>query len=228
MKKIVLIGGSSGIGQEFLKLYAAHYSIIALNRSGKGIEHENVKAIKFDALKDDFPIDESIDALVYCPGSINLKPFKSLSDKDFLSDLEINLMGAVKCIKNAMPLLNKNGLSSIVLFSTVAVHQGMSFHASVAAAKGAVEGLGKSLAAELSPHIRVNIIAPSITDTPLAKRILSNEKSIENAKNRHPLKKVGEAEDIAHAINYLVSEDSKWMTGQVLRLDGGMSSIRNL
>lgn len=228
MKKIILIGGSSGISKSFVELYAENYQIKAFNRNATSIEHKNVTNYSFDVLKDDLIIDESCDALVYAPGSIVLKPFKNLSQEDFLADFEINVLGAVKSIKKVLPLLNKNGLSSIVLFSTIAVSLGMPYHASVAAAKGAVEGLGKSLAAELAPHIRVNIIAPSITDTPLASKILGNDKARENAKNRHPLKKIGDPKDAAHLINFLVSDQAQWISGQVFHLDGGMSTLKLL
>jgi len=228
MKNILVVGGNSGIGEAFVKKMVDHNHIICLNRKGMGWENENLSSHTYDALTDELPVKENIDSLVYFPGSINLKPFKNLTDKDFLADLEINLFGAIKTIRQALPMLNKNGKSSIVLFSTVAVAQGMPYHTSVSAAKGAIEGFAKSLASELAPHIRVNVIAPSITDTPLAGRILGNEKAIENAKNRHPLKTVGEAKDIASMVSYLISDDAKWVTGQVFHIDGGMSTIKGL
>lgn len=227
MKKVVLIGGNSGVGLSFVKKYQHKHQIIALNRKGFSekydVEHHN-----FDVLNDEFPVKEQFDSLVYFPGSINLKPFKNLTDEDFKNDMDINFNGAVKCIKNSLPLLNKNGLSSVVLFSTIAVAQGMSFHASIASAKGAVEALAKSLAAEFAPHIRVNVIALSITDTPLASKILGNEKGLENSKNRHPLKKVGNPDEIAAMVDFLIGEDAQWITGQIFRIDGGLSTIKAL
>ena len=227
MKKVVLIGGNSGVGLSFVKKYQHKHQIIALNRKGFSekydVEHHN-----FDVLNDEFPVKEQFDSLVYFPGSINLKPFKNLTDEDFKNDMDINFNGAVKCIKNSLPLLNKNGLSSVVLFSTIAVAQGMSFHASIASAKGAVEALAKSLAAEFAPHIRVNVIALSITDTPLASKILGNEKGLENSKNRHPLKKVGHPDDVAAMVDFLISDEAQWITGQIFRIDGGLSSIKLL
>ena len=228
MKNILVVGGNSGIGEAFVKKMVEDNNVICLNRKGISWEHQNLSSYTFDALKDELPVQESIDSVIYFPGSINLKPFKNLSDQDFLNDLEINLFGAIKTIRQVLPLLNKNGKSSIVLFSTVAVAQGMPYHTSVSAAKGAIEGFAKSLAAELVPHIRVNVIAPSITDTPLAGRILGNEKAKENAKNRHPLKTVGEAKDIAAMASYLISDDAKWVTGQIFHIDGGMSTIKGL
>lgn len=228
MKKILVVGGNSGIGEAFVKKVIENSEVICLNRKGMSWEHQNLSSYTFDAMEDDLPIQDNIDSLVYFPGSINLKPFKNLTDKDFLNDLEVNLFGAIKTIRKALPLLNKNGKSSIVLFSTVAVALGMPYHTSVSAAKGAIEGFAKSLASELAPHIRVNVVAPSIVDTPLASRILSNEKSIENAKNRHPLKSIGDANDIASMVNFIISDDAKWVTGQVFHIDGGMSSIKGL
>ncbi len=125
-----------------------------------------------------------------------------------------------------LPLLKAAGNSAIVLFSTVAVKQGMPFHTSVAMAKGALEGLTRSLAAELAPKIRVNAVAPSITDTPLASRILNNEEKKQSSGDRHPLKRVGEASDIAQAASYLLTDESSWISGQILHVDGGMSSLR--
>lgn len=228
MKNIVVIGGNSGIGLSFVKIVAENHKISVLNRSGMEEDIPNVQHYQYDALKDDFPISEKIDGLVYFPGSINLKPLKNLKDDDFLNDLQINLLGAVRTIRNALSLFQTNGLSSIVLFSTVAVNQGMAYHTSVAAAKGAVEGFSKSLAAELAPNVRVNVVAPSITDTQMAGRILGNEQAREKAAQRHPLQKFGQPEDIAAAVKYLIEDDSKWMTGQVLHVDGGMSSIKPL
>ncbi len=167
--------------------------------------------------------------LVYCPGTINLKPFKSLKDDDFTADFEVNLLGAVQILRAALPALKKAEESSVVLFSTVAVQTGLSFHASIAAAKGAVEGLTRSLAAEFAAdRIRVNAVAPSLTDTPLAARLISDEKRREASAQRHPLGRIGSPEDIAAAALYLLGPESGWMTGQILAVDGGISSVRPL
>ena len=164
-----------------------------------------------------------LSGLVYCPGSINLRPFKGLKPEAFEADLKINVLGFVSCMQAVLPKLTTN--SSVVLYSTVAVKVGMPFHASVAASKGALEGLGKSLAAELAPNTRVNVIAPSITNTPLADRFLNNETKLEKSAQRHPLKRVGKAEDVASMTRFLLSDESSWMTGQIIGLDGGMSSL---
>ncbi len=164
--------------------------------------------------------------LAYLPGTIQLKPFHRFTDEEFMADFKLNTLLAAKTIRDLLMLLKAGGQSSVVLFSTVAVQQGMPFHASVAMAKGALEGLTRSLAAELAPKIRVNAIAPSITDTPLASRILSSEEKKKASGERHPLKRVGEVGDIAEAAVYLLSEKSSWVSGQILHVDGGMSALR--
>ncbi|MGB5530148.1 MAG: SDR family oxidoreductase, partial [Ignavibacteriaceae bacterium] len=161
-------------------------------------------------------------------GSINLKPFKSFKEQDYIDDFRINALGVVKVINHFLPNLKKSEKSSIVLFSTVAVQTGMPYHASIAMAKGAVEGLTRSLAAEFAPKIRVNAIAPSLTDTPMASKLLSNEEKKEASAKRHPLGSVGKPDEIANAAYYLLSDESSWVTGQILHIDGGMSSMRLL
>jgi NAD(P)-dependent dehydrogenase (short-subunit alcohol dehydrogenase family) len=164
---------------------------------------------------------------VYCPGSINLKPFHRFSIDEFKNDFEINLLGAVKTIQAALPALKKANGSSVVLFSTVASQLGMPFHASVASAKSAVEGLAKSLAAEYATNgIRVNVVAPSLTDTPLAEKLLSSPEKREASDKRHPLGRVGNPEDIAATVAFLLSEKTAWVTGQILHVDGGMGALK--
>jgi NAD(P)-dependent dehydrogenase (short-subunit alcohol dehydrogenase family) len=171
---------------------------------------------------------QPIDGLVYCPGSITLAPFHRLSLDQFSEDYEINVLGAVRVLQACLGNLNPEG-SSIVLFSTVACRIGMSYHSSIAAAKSAVEGLVRSLAAELaSKHIRVNAVAPSLTDTPLASNLLSTEDKRKRAAQRHPLGRIGSVSDIAGAVEYLLSEASSWVTGQILSVDGGLSSVKPL
>ena len=225
-KNILLIGGSSGIGLATAKLLTESHEVYIASRSSDSLTGLDIHHLPFDVTIDDLStldLPAELSGLVYCPGSINLRPFKGLKPEAFEADFQINVMGFVKSLQAVLPKLTTN--SSVVLYSTVAVKVGMPFHASVAASKGALEGLGKSLAAELAPKTRVNIIAPSITNTPLADRFLNNEAKMEKSAQRHPLKRVGKADDIAAMTRFLLSDDSSWMTGQILGLDGGMSTL---
>lgn len=163
---------------------------------------------------------------MYCPGTINLKSFSRIGPEEFIADYRLQLVGAVKVIQACLPKLKNAASSSVVLFSTVAVQTGFPFHSLVASSKGAVEGFTKALAAEFAPKIRVNCIAPSITDTPLAKNLLSSEEKKEASAQRHPLKRIGKPEDLAVLAEFLLSEKSSWITGQVLHIDGGISSLK--
>jgi len=225
-KNILLIGGSSGIGLATAKLLTESHEVYIASRSSDSLTGLDIHHLPFDVTTDDLStldLPAELSGLVYCPGSINLRPFKGLKPEAFEVDFQINVMGFVKSLQTVLPKLTTN--SSVVLYSTVAVKVGMPFHASVAASKGALEGLGKSLAAELAPKTRVNVIAPSITNTPLADRFLNNETKMEKSAQRHPLKRVGEADDIAAMTRFLLSDDSSWMTGQIIGLDGGMSTL---
>lgn len=226
--KALVIGGSKGIGKACTEqLLEAGHEVIVAARTNDEISHLPVEFLELDVLNDVSDLEDlgELNALIYCPGSINLRPFGRLTEEDFKSDFDLNVMGAIKCIQATQKGL-KAGNGSIVLFSTVAVQQGMGFHASVAASKGAVEGLTRSLAAEFAPNIRVNAIAPSLTDTPLASELLANDKKREASEERHPLKRVGNAEEIAAMACHLVSEYGKWISGQVIGIDGGMSRLR--
>jgi NAD(P)-dependent dehydrogenase (short-subunit alcohol dehydrogenase family) len=229
-KNILVIGGTSGIGKQVVAdILADGYKVIATSRNPeKESTDQGVELQYFNAAHDEeLSIPESLSGLVYCPGTIKLQPFKRIKVDDFREDLEVNFLGAVKVLQQAMPALVK-GEGSVVLFSTVAVQTGMPYHSSIAAAKGAIEGMARSLAAEYAPKVRINVIAPSLTDTPLAENLLSNEKKREANAQRHPLKKVGTTEDISNLVKYLLTPQSGWVTGQVFKIDGGLSSLRLL
>jgi len=227
-KNILLIGGSHGIGFEIaIKLYSQH-NIYVASRTSENLGNLEVTHIPYDASKDEIDtsvLPERIDGFVYCPGSINLKPFKMLNVKTFEEDMQINFMFLVKIVHSLLEKLKNSEQASLIFFSTVAVKIGMPYHTSIAAAKGAIEGFAKALAAEYAPKFRVNVIAPSLTDTSLAKRLLGNDKKKEIMNNRHPMKRIGEAEDIANIAKFLLSDQSSWITGQVIGVDGGMSTL---
>jgi len=224
MKNILIVGASHGIGSGILEHQRKNHHCINMSRTLPA-NTEGISNFSLDVLKDELPELESLDGLVYCPGSINLRPFTSLTETDFRADFEINVMGAVKVLKTYLPLLKKSPHASVVLFSTVAAQTGMSFHASVAASKGAIESMSRALAAELAPAIRINCVAPSLTDTPLAERLLKSDKQKESAALRHPLKRYGQIADLAAAVDFLLHENSSWITGQILNVDGGLSAI---
>ena len=231
-KNILVVGGSSGIGLELVKvLFNDNHEVYVGSRTSQTLaEIPGVHHIVLDVLADPINLEalpDVLHGLVYCPGTIVLKPFQRLTIDDFLHDLNLNFLGAVKVIQACISRLKKNPSGgSIVLFSTVAVKTGMAFHASVASAKAAVEGLTRSLAAEFAPRIRVNAIAPSLTETPLAQNLLSSEEKRKASAERHPLKQIGSPQDIAKLAAHLLSDASIWITGQVLHVDGGMSSLR--
>jgi NAD(P)-dependent dehydrogenase (short-subunit alcohol dehydrogenase family) len=227
-RSTLIIGGNSGIGLATARRLAARGDrITAAARSTGPLEALGIPVQSFDALNPTpIQVPDSLDGLIYFPGSISLKPFHRLSAEDFLTDFRINCLGAMSAIQSALPALKASASASIVLFSTVACAQGMPFHASIAAAKGAVEGMAKSLAAELAPKIRVNVIAPSLTDTALAANLLNSEAKREAAAKRHPLQQVGNPEDVAALAAFLLSDESRFITGQILRPDGGLSSVR--
>ena len=228
----VVVGGTSGIGLEITRRLAAKaFSVVVISRSANSlIDLPGVTYVSLDITRDAIDgetLPEKIQGMVYCPGSIRLRPFHRLREADFLSDMRINFFGAVQAIQACLPGLKKaDAPASIVLFSTVAVGTGMPFHASIASAKGAVEGLTRSLAAEFAPTIRVNAIAPSLTDTNLAQTLLSDDGKRRAAAERHPLKRFGNAGDIAAAATFLLEDESSWVTGQVIAVDGGMGALR--
>jgi 3-oxoacyl-[acyl-carrier protein] reductase len=225
-----IVVGTGGIGTALAQqLSSTGHSVHVLSRkedfgSNQNIQLHTIADITLE--NTELPIIEGpINGLIYCPGTINLRPFKALKQTEFLHDLQVNYLGAIKCIQKYLPNLLQQEGSSITLFSTVAVTKGMPFHASIAGAKGAVEGLTKSLAAEFAPKIRVNAIAPSITQTPLADKLINAEAKLKAAEDRHPLKKIGSTQDMVKAVQFLI--DSPWISGQILAVDGGMSTLSN-
>lgn len=228
-KNILIVGASSGIGRSLAEMLVQQgASVISASRNNpqiNGVQHHTLD------IQEENPdlsfIPEVLHGVVYCPGTINLKPFHRLSIDDFQTDLDINLLGAIKVLQGAFKGLKKSGAGSVVLFSTVAAKLGMNFHSSIATSKGAIEGLGKSLAAEWSMHkIRVNILSPSLTETPLADRLLANDDKKEASNKRHPLGRFGQPEDLAHTATLLLSDQSSWITGQVIGIDGGVGALK--
>lgn len=221
MKNILLVGSSSSAAKKLFLDYKEKYNFIKLSRDSAESD-----VIDFDVLNTDtyYKDEISYDGLVYFPGSINLKPFKSLKIEDFYNDFEINIVGLVKILKFYQPYLNKD--SSLIFISSLASKIGMPFHSSVSLFKSAIVGFCSSLAAEFAPNIRVNCISPSIFNSDMSSRFLRNSKSVERIKDKNPLQKIGEPEDIAKLLNFLLSDDSKWITGQNISIDGGMSTLK--
>lgn len=233
-KNIVVAGGTSGIGLALVKQLIAEGANVFIISRNAGIDlPENVTHISHDFTSEDTAfadkLPEKIDGLVYSVGSINLKPFQRLQREDYLNDFKLNVLGAISLIQASLKALKSAENASIVLFSTIAARTGMSYHATVAASKGAVESLAVSLAAEFaSSKIRVNVIAPSLTNTPLAQYLLNSEEKREAMAKRHPLGKFGQPEDMANAAKFLLSDESLWITGQIIHIDGGLSTLKPL
>ena len=228
-KNILIIGGSSGIGLALAEILSPSNSVFVASRSNENLSSLDLNHLPYDATLaelDTTVLPEELHGFVYCPGSINLRPFKGLSKEAFEKDFQINVTGAINSLKSVLSRLSASGNASVVFFSTVAVQTGMPFHSSVAASKGALEGLTRSLAAEFAPKIRVNAIAPSLVNTPLASKFLNNESKIEKANERHPLGRIGNAKEIAQAAGFLLGPESSWMTGRVLQLDGGIGNLK--
>ncbi|WP_179006507.1 SDR family NAD(P)-dependent oxidoreductase [Winogradskyella forsetii] len=227
MSRLIVIGGSKGIGKAIVETLLSSYDeIINISRTAPEESHPKLKHFSCDITTDELPDIDEADGLVYCPGSINLKPIDRLSVDDFKNDFEINVIGAVKAIQQYLKALKNGNKPSIVLFSTVAAKLGMPYHASVAASKSAIEGLTKSLGAELAPTIRVNAIAPTVTDTELASKLLRNERMIENMNERHPLKKYLQPQEVADMAAFLLSEKAASLSGQIFEMDCGIVSFK--
>lgn len=228
-KTILIIGASSGIGrQSALQLIHEGATVISASRTNPNIE--GVEHFSWDVSEtnpDLSFIPEKLDGLVYCPGTINLKPFNRFSIEEFNTDWNVNVLGAVKILQAAFKSLKKSDSASVVLFSTVAAKLGMNFHSSIATSKAAIEGLGKSLAAEWSMHgIRVNMIAPSLTDTPLAEKLLASDERKEASNKRHPIGRYGQTQDLSEMVVFLLSDKASWITGQTIGIDGGVGSLK--
>lgn len=226
MKTYIIVGGSKGIGQAIIQELLEYAKVINISRTPPKYSHDNLTHYDCDVLSDELPDIELADGLVYCPGSINLKPLKRLRLDDFRSDYEINVVGAVKSIQKYLGILKKGNDPSILLFSTVAAKLGMPFHASIAAAKSGVEGLVKSLGAEMATTLRINAIAPTVTNTTLAAKLLRNDKMIDSIAERHPMKKFLKPEDVAGMATFLLSEKAGSISGQIFEMDCGIVSFK--
>jgi 3-oxoacyl-[acyl-carrier protein] reductase len=227
-KNILIVGASSGIGkaiaQDCVNQGAQVFSASRNDPGLPNVEHISLDVTNFDELTG---LPDQLHGVVYAPGTINLKPFHRIPIETFKADLEINLIGAIKVLQSSFKSLKAAQGASVVLFSTVAAKLGMNFHSSIATAKGAIEGLGKSLAAEWAPHnIRVNILSPSLTNTPLADRLLATPEKQEASNKRHPIGRFGQPEDLAHMATLLLSDSGSWITGQVIGIDGGVGSLK--
>ena len=232
MKNFIIVGAGKGIGLQIAKILSRENQVITISRNATTeLDQLDTRFYPLDVGKENLEslndIPDTIHGLVYCPGSINLKPFHRLSIQDFNNDFQQNVLGAVAIIQKVLPNLKKANGASIVLFSTVAAKIGMPFHASIATSKAGIEGMAKSLAAELSPFkIRVNVIAPSLTDTPLAQGLLNTDEKKEASSKRHPLQRIGSAKEMGLLAAFLLNEDSGWITGQVIGVDGGLGNLR--
>jgi NAD(P)-dependent dehydrogenase (short-subunit alcohol dehydrogenase family) len=231
MKTYLIIGASSGIGLQLANTLADEGNKVIGTFNSHPIMSitSNIEYHQLNVMEAELNlafVPEVIDGLIYCPGSINLKPFGRIKPEDFTNDFNLQVGGFIKVLQAVQPHLKKSEHASVVVFSTVAVQIGMPFHAQVSVSKGAIEGLTKALAAEFAPSIRINCIAPSLTETPLAAQLLNTEEKKAAIALRHPLKKIGTAADIANMASFLLSEKAGWITGQVLHVDGGMSTVK--
>ena len=227
MKNYLILGASSGIGKYIAeKLVLEGNTVLTAQRTDPSISGATFQSYDVLSREGLSSVPEVLDGLVYCPGTINLKPFGRITEAELRDEFEINFFGVFRVIQQCIPALKKSSSASVVLFSTVAVQTGMPFHAGIASAKGAIEGLTRSLAAEFAPSIRVNAIAPSLSDTPLANKLLNTEAKQESARQRHPLKRYGSPADVGEAALWLLSDKASWVTGQIFHIDGGMSSLK--
>jgi NAD(P)-dependent dehydrogenase (short-subunit alcohol dehydrogenase family) len=231
MANYLIIGGSSGIGSSLVAqlVEEGHQVFATYNTHPVTSSFPNLSYFPLNVLDETLDLSflpEKLDGIAFCPGAIQLKPFARIQAVDFIADYQLQVVGAIKVIQGALPALKNVEQASIVLFSTVAVQLGLNFHSLVSASKGAIEGLTKSLAAEFAPKIRVNAIAPSLTNTPLAAGLLNSDQKMEANAERHPLKRVGKPEDVSAMAAFLLSPKTSWITGQILSVDGGMGALK--
>ncbi len=231
MANYLIIGASSGIGKTLaIQLAEAGHQVFGtFNKNEIFSEHPNTHFFRYNVLEEDLSLDflpETLTGIIYCPGSINLRPFERIKPIDFVNDFNLQVVGAITTIQTVVSKLKNSENAAIILFSTVAVQTGLPFHTQVSTSKGAIEGLTRALAAEYAPKIRVNCIAPSLTDTPLAASLLNSDQKREANALRHPLKRIGTSEDIANMAEFLLSTKASWITGQIMHVDGGISNIK--
>ncbi|TDO21283.1 SDR family NAD(P)-dependent oxidoreductase [Pedobacter duraquae] len=233
-KNMLVVGGSSGIGLSLVKLLQVQgANVFVISRSRSEQWAEDVHFLQADVTEEiNLPPDflpEQLHGLVYAVGSITLKPFNRLTTVDFLTDFTLNVLGAARIVQQSLKSLKSANGSSVVLIGSVAARAGMPFHGSIAAAKGALEAMALTMAAEFaSQQIRVNLVAPSLTDTPLAEKLLNSPEKQEGSAKRHPLGRYGQPEDISSMIAFLLSDQSSWMTGQVIGIDGGLGKLKTM
>ena len=231
MANYLIIGASSGIGKKLADQLAetGHTVFCTFCKNEIHYDNLNIRFYPLNVLDETLVFDflpETLSGVIYCPGSINLRTFERIKPADFMTDYQLQVIGAIKTIQAVVQKLKSSENASIVLFSTVAVQLGLPFHSQVSVSKGAIEGLTKSLAAEFAPKIRINCIAPSLTDTPLAASLVNSDQKREANAQRHPLKRIGTTEDIANMAEFLLSEKASWITGQIMHVDGGMSAVK--